>query len=186
MKIVEVNTKEFKKIPGYTTEISPGRWRGMIDTLLYELDELEGVSVERQAWLREKGIKMPTLVIELLAQVGNVERRFQYQLEPVLIRKKTRVGGKYGRIKFVDEERASWKLFHDLMKLKFTAARLGVVEVHHEFMSYIAKRLPDDSVGTFGEFMDVAIQRPEGLEGLQLEHIPEVKVVEAEVLERGG
>lgn len=183
MKIVEVNTAEFKKIPGYTTEITPGRWRGMIDTLLYELDELEGVSVERQAWLREKGITMPTLVIEILAQVGNVERRFQYQIEPVLIRRMKKVGGRYGKNKLVDEERASWKLFHDLMKLKFTAARLGVVEVHHEFMSYIAKRLPDDSVGTFADFMDVVIQRPEGLEGLQLEDQREKKVIEAEVVE---
>ena len=185
MKIVEVNTKEVKKIPGYTTEITPGRWRGMIDTLLYELDELEGVSVERQAWLREKGITMPTLVIEILTQVGNVERRFQLQIEPVLIRRMKKVGGRYGKNKLVDEERASWKLFHDLMKLKFTAARLGVVEVHHEFMSYIAKRLPDDSVGTFADFMDVVIQRPEGLEGLQLEDQREAKVIEAEVVERG-
>lgn len=185
MKIVEVTTQEFKKIPGYTTEITPGRWRGMIDTLLYELDELEGVSVERQAWLREKGITMPTLVIEILAQVGNVERRFQLQIEPVLIRRMKKVGGRYGKNKLVDEERASWKLFHDLMKLKFTAARLGIVEVHHEFMSYIAKRLPDDSIGTFADFMDVVIQRPEGLEGLQLEDQREAKIIEAEVVERG-
>lgn len=186
MKIVQVTTQEFKKIPGYTTEISPGRWRGMIDTLLYELDEFEGVSVERQAWLREKGIKMPTLVIEILAQVGNVERRFQFQLEPVLIRRMKKGGGRYGKNKLVDEEKASWKLFHDLMKLKFTAARLGVVDVHHEFLSYISKRLPDDSVGTFGDFMDIAIQSPEGIEFFQLEDQREAKVVDAEVVERRG
>jgi len=180
MKIVEVTTNEFKKIPGYTTEITPGSWRGRIDTLLYELDELEGVSVERQAWLREKGIVMPTLVIELLAQVGNVERRMQYQIEPVLIRRMKKVGGRYGKNKLIDEERASWKLFHDLMRLKFTAARLGVVEVHHEFMSYIAKQLPDGSMGTFADFMDQVIET-QGLEGLQLEDQRERKNVEIEV-----
>ncbi len=184
MKIVEVSTKEFKKIPGYTTEISAGRWRGLIDALLYELDELEGVSVERQAWIREKGITMPTLVIEILAQVGNVERRFQYQIEPVLIRRMKKVGGRYGKNKLVDEERASWKLFHDLMKVKFTAARLGVVEVHHEFMSYIAKQLPDKSVGTFGDFMDIAVQSPAGIEFFQLEDQREAKVVDAVVVEK--
>ncbi len=179
MKIVEVTTKEFKKIQGYSTEISAGRWRGMIDTLIYELDEMETVSVERQAWLREKAVTMPTLVIEIVAQVGNVERRLQYQMEPVLIRRSVKQG-RHGKVKFQDEERASWKLFHDLMKIKFTAARLGVVDVHHEFMSNISKRLPDGSMGTFAEFMD-QVHETQGLEGLQLEYKPERKEIESQV-----
>ena len=182
MKTIQVTTKEFKKIPGYSTEISAGRWRGMIDTLIYELDEMDTVSVERQAWLREKGIKMPTLLIEMKLQVGQIERNIQFNLEPVLITRAKKIGGKYGKTTIVDEEKASWKLFHDLMRLKFTAARLGVVEVYHEFMPYISKQLPDGTMGTFADFMDQVMQT-QGLEGLQLEHKPDRKSVDATVIE---
>lgn len=181
MKIIEVTTKEFEKIPGYTTKLNPSVWRGKIDGLLYELEELETVSVERQAWLRVKGIKMPTLLIEMKLKVGNVERNMQFQLEPVLIRRKKKIGGRYGKLELVDEEKASWKLFHDLMRLKFTAARLGAVEVHHEFMQYISKQLPDGSSGTFADFMDIVIEQQPGLEGLQIEDQRERKDIDAQV-----
>lgn len=183
MKIIEVTTKEFEKIPGYTTKLSPSVWRGKIDGLLYELEELENVSVERQAWLREKGIRMPTLMIEMKIMVGNIERKFQFQLEPVMIRRSKKIGGRYGKTQIVDEERASWKLFHDLMRMKFTAARLGAVEIHHEFMPYIAKQLPDGSTGTFAAFFDLILEQQLGLEGLQLEDKRESKVVDATVVD---
>ena len=183
MKIIEVTTKEFEKIPGYTTKLNPSVWRGKIDGLLYELEELETVSVERQAWLREKGIKMPTLLIEMKLQVGNVERNMQFKFEPVLIRRMKKIGGRYGKNQLVDEEKASWKLFHDLMRLKFTAARLGVVEIHHEFMQYISKQLPDGSIGTFSDFMDMVLENQAGLEGLQLEDKRDKKIIEAEMVE---
>ncbi len=180
MRTVELTTKEFETIPGYTTKLTPAVWRGKIDGLLYRLEELPNVVIEKQAWIKEKGIQMQTLLLELTITVGNVERTIQFQMKPVLIRRKRRVGGRYGKIKLVDEMNTSWKLFHDLLQSKLAAARLGMVEIHHEFMPYIAKQLPDDSIGTFADFMDVAMQRPEGLEGLQLEHIPEVKVVDVD------
>ena len=183
MKVVEVTTKEFEKIPGYSTKLNPSVWRGKIDGLLYELEELETVSIERQAWLREKGIKMPTLLIEMKLQVGNVERNMQFQLEPVLITRKKKIGGRYGKTQLVEEEKTSWKLFHDLMRMKFTAARLGAVEVHHEFMQYISKQLPDGSMGTFADFFDRVLQEQQGLEGLQLEDQRERKNVPAEVVD---
>ncbi len=179
MKIIQVTTKEFEKIPGYTTKIPSVSWRGKIGDLLDELDEMETVSVERRAWYQDKGVKMGTLLVEMKLQVGNVERTMGFQFEPVLIRREVRSGGRHGRKKLVDEERASWKLFHDLMRLKFTAARLGAVEIHHEFMSYISKQLPDGSTGTFADFMDAVIESQEGLEGLQLEFKPKRKEVDS-------
>ena len=184
MKIIEVDTPEFQRIPGYTTKLTPGTWRGKIDTLLYELDEMETVSIERQAWLRTKGIKMPTLIVEMKLIVGNVERRMEFVMEPVLIQRMKKVGGRYGKNQLVDEEKASWKLFHDLMRLKFTAARLGVIDVYKEFMPYIAKRLPDGSMGTFGDFMDLVAETEEGFEFLQLEDKRERTNVVAEIVER--
>lgn len=158
-------------------------WRGKINTLLDQLDEMETVSIERQAWIKEKDVRMPTLILEMKVKVGNVESKFDFMLEPVLIRRKRRVGGRYGPTKLVDEEKASWKLFHDLFKLKVTAARLGAVEIHHAFMSYIAKQLPDDSIGTWADFMNLAIQSPGGLEALQLEDKREAKAIDAEVVD---
>ncbi len=178
MRTIELTSKEFQTIPGYSTKLSPAVWRGKIDTLLYMLDELESVSVEDQIWRRQKGIQMQTLLLDLNILVGNVQRRIQFQLEPVLIRRKVMRGRSLNKI--VDEEKVSWKLFHDLLQQKLAAARLGMVEIQHELMPYIAKQLPDGSMGTFAEFMDMVIET-QGLDGLQLEYKPERKTIEVKV-----
>lgn len=182
MRTVELTTKQFRTIPGYSTEISVSRWKGQIDALLYEIEDLPNVRVIRQAWLKEGSRQM--LLLEIEVDVGNVTRHVKFQLEPVIIMRRVRHGGGHGRIEHKKEERASWKLFHDLLERKIAAIRLGLTEMHHEFMPYISKRLPDGSLGTFADFMDLVLEQQPGLEGLQLEDQRKAKVVEAEVVNR--
>ena len=56
------------------------------------------------------------------------------------------------------------------------------MDVHHEFMSYISKQLPDGSIGNFADFMDLVLQGQSGLEGLQLEDKREPKPVDSQVV----
>ncbi len=185
MRTVELTTKEFKTVPGYSTEISVSRWKGKIDALLYEIEELPKCRVIRQAWLKEKDRQ--TLLLEIEADVGNVTRHVSFQIEPVIIMRKRKVGGRWGRLELVKEEMASWKLFHDLLERKIAAVRLGLTELHHEFMPYISKSLPDGSMGTFADFLDLVLEQQPGLEGLQLEDQREAKIIEANVIDnRGG
>ncbi len=177
MRTVEISTKDFEKIPGRTTKLSVSTWKGKIFALLDELD------VEAQGWIKDRVTGSQILAFSMNIKIGNVEKIVDFRMEPVLIRRQVRRGRSRGLVKIVDEEKASWKLFHDLLERKVAAAKIGIVDVHHEFMSYIAKRLPDDSMGTFAEFMDLALQRPEGLEGFLLEDKREKRVIEAEVVE---
>lgn len=48
MRTVELTTKEFQKIPSYTTKLSISTWKGKIFALLDELD------VEAQGWIKDK------------------------------------------------------------------------------------------------------------------------------------
>jgi len=181
MRTVELTTKEFKTIPGYSTQISVSRWKGKIDALLYEIEELPKCRLIRQAWLKERDRQ--TLLLEIEVEVGHVTRHVSFQLEPVIIMRKVQHAGGRGRIEFKKEEMASWKLFHDLLERKIAAIRLGLTELHHEFMPYISKQLPDGSTGTFAEFMDLVLERQPGLEGLQLEDKREAKVVDSQVVD---
>jgi len=180
MRTVEISTKDFQKIPGYTTKLKVSTWKGKIFALLDELD------VEAQGWIKDRVTGSQILAFSMNIKIGNVEKIVDFRMEPVLIRRQVRKGRGRALVRVVDEEKASWKLFHDLLERKVAAAKIGIVDVHHEFMCYIAKRLPDDSIRTFADFMDIALQRPEGLDGLQLEYIPEAQFVEAEVVVREG
>ena len=177
MKTVELTNAEFKKIPGYSTEISVSRWKGKIFSLLDELD------VDAQGWIKDKRAGTEILAFSLTVQIGNVEKIIDYRMEPVMIVVNKKVGHRYGPTELVPMEKASWKLFHDLLERKVAAAKVGIVDVHHEFMSYISKQLPDGSIGNFADFMDLVLQGQSGLEGLQLEDKREPKIVDAEVVD---
>ncbi len=176
MRTVEITTKDFQKIPGYTTKLSVSTWKGKIFAVLDELD------MEAQGWVKNRVTGSQILAFSMQVQIGNVEKIIDFRMEPVLIRRQVRKGRSRALVKLVDEEKASWKLFHDLLERKVAAAKIGIVDVHHEFMSYISKQLPDGSVGTFGDFLDLVLERQPGLEGLQLEDKREVKTVEVEVV----
>ncbi len=175
MRTVDISTTEFQKLPGYSTKLSVSTWKGKIFALLDELD------VEAQGWVKDRVTKSEVLVFSMRVQIGNVEKTIDFRMEPVLIRREVRKGRSRALSKVVDEEKASWKLFHDLLERKVAAAKIGIVDVHHEFMSYIAKQLPDGSVGTFAEFLDMVLEQQPGLEGLQLEDKRERKNIEVEV-----
>lgn len=177
MRTVELTTKEFQKIPGYTTKLSVSTWKGKIFALLDELD------VEAQGWVKDRVTGSQILAFSMNIKIGNVDKIIDFRMEPVLIRRQVRRGRSKGLVKLVDEEKASWKLFHDLLERKVAAAKIGIVDVHHEFMSYISKQLPDGSTGTFGDFLDLVLEQQPGLEGLQLEYKRESKVINAEVVE---
>lgn len=174
MKSVEIDMDTFKKIPGYTTELSVSRWKGKIYALLEELD------VDAHGWMKDKEEGTEILVFQKTFTLGNVERLIQFRMEPVLIKVKKKKAHRYGPIEVVDKPNVSWKLFHDLLERKVAAARLGLVEMRHEFMPYISKELPDGSVGTFADFMDLILQEQGGLDALRLEDQRGRKPVEAE------
>lgn len=150
MKAVDLTPQKFRKIPGYSTKLSVGTWRGKIDGMLYDL------GVKRKAWMTdEDGTEL--LMFELEVTIGNVTKRLAFRFEPVMIRvKKRRTGGR-SPVVFEPQPKASWKLFHDLMQRKIAAVSLGIVSAHHEFMPYISKTLPDGREGTFADFMDMVI-----------------------------
>lgn len=177
MKTVELTNAQFKKIPGYTTEISVSRWKGKIFSLLDEMD------VDAQGWIKDKRAETEILAFSMTVQIGNVEKIIDYRMEPVMIVVNKKVGHRYGPTELVPMKKASWKLFHDLLERKVAAAKVGIVDVHHEFMSYITKQLPDGSIGTFADFMDMVIERQPGIEGLQLEYKREPKPVDSQVVE---
>lgn len=167
MKTVELTLEQFKTVPGYTTEIPVSRWKGMIDGMLYGLNDLPNVKMNRKAWLTEGNREL--LLLELEITLGNINKVVQFQLEPVIIMVKKRTTKGIPRAwKLVPEEKASWKLFHDLLERKIAGARIGITEIHHEFMSYISKQLPDGTQGTFADFMDLILEKGD-LERLALE-----------------
>lgn len=172
MKKVIIDNKTFQTIPGYSTVKKASHWRGEIDKLLYELDELPTVNVIKKAWLSEMGSQMDTLLIEIETEVnigeGPVRRRLQFQLEPVLIVRVNYPKNRHRREE-IQEPNVSWKLFHDLLERKLAGARLGLVEIHHEFMPYIMTQLPDGSQGSFADFMDFVLEANRLNELTQLE-----------------
>ena len=117
MRTVEISTKEFQKIPGYSTKLSVSTWKGKIFALLDELD------VEAQGWVKDRVTKSEVLVFSMRVQIGNVEKTIDFRMEPVLIRREVRKGRSRALFKIVDEEKASWKLFHDLLERKVAAAK---------------------------------------------------------------
>jgi hypothetical protein len=155
MKYVDVDMKTFKTLPGYTTKLTVSRWKGQIDSLLYELQEL-GL-LKRKMWMMDED-KSELLYVEMEVNVNGVVRRVQFKLEPVIIRVKKRIRG--GRTPWTLEAQpqVSWKIFHDLLERKIAAIRLGMAQPHHEFMQYITKQLPDGREVTFGDFMDQVIE----------------------------
>lgn len=154
MKTVTLTTKEFKTIPGYSTKRTVGQWKGDIDALLYDLPKNK-IKVKKKAWLEEEGEERLALELEITVPNSNVTRKMSFILQPVLIVRKSHGKGRWNDI---PEEKASWKLFHDLLEIKLAGARLGLVELQHEFMPYIAKKLPDGRSGTLADVMDIAIK----------------------------
>ncbi len=152
MKTVTLTTKEFETIPGYSTKLSVGHWKGQIDTLLYDLPKNK-VKVLKKAWLTEGDDEM--LLLELEVTVGNVQRSISFKLEPVMIIRRSHAKGRYTDI---PEEKASWKAFYELLEAKLTATRLGISELHHEFMPYITKQLPNGKTGTLSDIIDIALE----------------------------
>lgn len=177
MKTVTLSSKEFMSIPGYSTKRSVGQWKGDIDALLYDLPKNK-VRVKRKGWLEEDGEERLALELEVTVPSSNVTRNMTFMLSPVLIMRKVHRNGKW---ESVPEEKASWKLFHDLLEVKLAGARLGVVEIQHEFMPYISKQLPDGRSGTMADVMDIALEADRLNEVGALEDKRERRIVETEV-----
>lgn len=136
--------------------------------------------VKDYAWGAEAGEEF--LVFTLEVDVQGVAMKIGFQFKPPLIRVKKRKGSKYGPWDYVEKPEASWRIFHDLLEKSLAAAQLGIMPVHHVLMSFISKRLPDGSMGTFGDFMDLA-HAYDKLEDLALP-APERKTIEVEVEKR--
>jgi hypothetical protein len=175
VKTVTLTTKEFETIPGYSTKLSAGHWKGQIDSLLYDLPKNKA-RVKKKAWLTEEDNEM--LLLELEVNVGNVQRSISFKLEPVMIIRESHAKGRNTNI---IEEKASWKVFYELLEAKLTAARLGISEIHHEFMPYITKQLPNGQTGTLSDIMDIAFEADRLNEIGQLEDRRERVVVKSEV-----
>ena len=176
MKTVTLTTKEFETIPGYSTKLTVGHWKGQIDALLYDLPKNK-IKVLKKAWITEGEDEM--LLLELEVTVGNVQRSISFKLEPVMIIRKSHAKGKFEN---VNEEKASWKAFYMLLESKLTAARLGISELHHEFMPYITKQLPNGRTGTLSDVMDIAIEADRLNEIGQLEDRRERRVIDVEAI----
>lgn len=111
MKTVRLTTKEFQTIPGYSTKLTVGHWKGKIDGLLYDLGKNKKTKLKRKAWLTEDNREI--LMLEIDFTIGNVTQTIAFQLEPVMITREQRVGSK---INSVPEEAASWRLFYELLE----------------------------------------------------------------------
>ncbi len=167
-----ISNKLFETIPGYTTKKKPHYWRGQIDALLYELEDLKDVRIIEKGWYKGEGDSMETLMLNLEFTIhldtGPVKRRVQFQIEPVLILRETYTKQRH-RGEKIPEYKVSWKLMHDLLERKLAGARLGLVEIHTELMSYIVTQLPDGRQGTFGDFMNMVLEADRLNEVTQLE-----------------
>ena len=175
MKSVELTMDQFKTIPGYSSKLSVARLKGMVDALLTEH------GVQNKAWITKGGVDQ--LLFELDVEIHGVKRVLAFKFQPTMIFVKKKKGGRYGPIELVEKPTASWRVFHDLLQRTLAAARLGMMPIHHILMSFIVKSLPDGTEGTFGDFMDLVLERQPGLEGLQLEYKKNPKIIEAEVTE---
>ncbi|MHA2024244.1 MAG: hypothetical protein ACTSWQ_11340 [Candidatus Thorarchaeota archaeon] len=177
MREITLTNKQFQAIPGRTTKKSVSYWKGLIFAMLDDL------GVEEQGWIKDQNGD-PVLVFSLDVNIGGIEKRVAFRMQPVLINIKKRVGNQYGPNKVIPMAEASWKLFHDLLERKIAAVKVGIVEAHHEFMSYIAQQLPDGSVGSLADVMDVVLEADRLNDVLQLEKKPEdVKVIDADYRE---
>lgn len=175
-RTIDLTTQEFKKIPGYSTKLSVNTLQGMVAGLMRKH------GVKDYAWGSEGGQEF--LVFSLEVEVQGIEKKIGFQFKPPLIRVKKRKGSRYGPWDYVDKPEASWRIFHDLLERSLAAAQLGITPVHHVLMSFISKRLPDGSMGTFGDFLDL-VHAYDKLEDLALPApAPERKTIEVEVEKR--
>ena len=131
----------------------------MVDGLLTEH------GVQDKAWITKGGEDQ--LLFQMDVDVRGVVKTLGFIFKPPMIVVKKRSSG--GRSRWVLEKKpaASWRVFHDLLQRTLAAAKLGIMPVHHVMMAFVAKRLPDGTDGTFGEFMD-AILAQDKLEDLAL------------------
>jgi len=178
MKSIILSNREFESIPGYTTEIDVATWNGKVDTLLYRLKDNPKVKIVRKAWFTEGDSEMLLLEIKVLVGRSNVERHLSFKLEPIIIERETL--DKHRNKRIVREERASWKLFYELLSQKLAAARLGLTEIQYEFMPYISMALPGGGSGTMADFIDITLEADRLSSLSQLEDRRERRTVDVE------
>lgn len=146
-KIV-LSSKELRKIPGYSTELSVDRIRGMVAGLLTEagLDYALG---------RKDGAEQ--IMIEMVLDTGelDVKQVIHFKLEvPQIYAKRKRGPDKY-------MEAASWRFFHDYLERRLAAVKLGITDLVEEFSANIVMQLKDGRQGTLADAIKESAADPE-------------------------
>ncbi len=150
-KRLEMTEQQLKTIPGYRTRLDKQKLKGMVVSLLVE------VEIETYALVTKDGAEHLAFEMVLPTEETDVKRVVHFKIEiPRLYRKFTKKGmePRY-------EEAASWRLFHDYLERKMAMVRLGVSDLIEEFTANIVMHLPDGREQTVYEAMMEGVNNPD-------------------------
>jgi len=142
-----LTTKQLKRLPGRSSQLSSTRLRGMIEGLLVE------AGIDTRAWATKGGRDI--LAFEIVERSGDGDVKvFHFKFEVPRIHVKQKRGTKY-------LESTSWRFFHDYMEHRLYAVILGFDSVVTEFTDHLVMMLPDGREQMVRERITEAIKKGE-------------------------
>jgi len=125
-----LTAKQLRSIPGHSTQLSVGRLKGMVASLLTEAG-LDYALAQRDG----QDLIMIEMVVPKVYQ--NMKRGPPKPLPAV-----------------------GWRFFYDYLERRIQAVRLGITDLVEEFTANIVMQLPDGRQGTIGESVKQSIKDP--------------------------
>ena len=141
-----LTTKQLKRIPGRSSQLSAIRLRGMIEGLLVE------AGIDTRAWATKGGRDI--LAFEIVERTDDDVKVFHFKFEVPKIYVQQKKGPKY-------LESTSWRFFHDYLERRLYAVIMGVSGVVEEFTDHMVMMLPDGREQTVSERITEAIKKGE-------------------------